>query len=98
MDIPIQLNGPQQDRLRAVLIHGDPDFFIIDDVVNGSPLYMLVARGKARDWAISSLYSRPSESAEATPSAPEPAAPEQPPVRIVPVSEGPRSAGPTRKA
>lgn len=92
MEIPVPLNAAQASRLNSLLVHGDPDFLIVDTTVNGSPLFVFVARGDSRKWAMDRLYG------DSAP--PEPPPVDQfandPPVRRVPVSDGPSAALPGR--
>jgi hypothetical protein len=85
--IPVSLNGAQSDALNALILRGDPDLFTHEDKLNGSPVFVLVARGNALDVVKKLLYS------DASP-APEPDVPEQPVVKVIPVRDGISDARP----
>ncbi len=71
LQLPIPLSGPQQDRLSALLMRGDPQFVILDHKVNGQEVYVLIAVGEARTWAMETLYgAEPSEEPVMEPPAP----------------------------
>jgi hypothetical protein len=91
MNIPLNLNGEQQARVHGLLQHGQPDLVVIEDTMNGAPLFMVLARGAALDYVKGALTGTP---ADEVPEAPEP---EQPPVRIVPVTSGVHQALPGQK-
>jgi hypothetical protein len=88
MQIPIPLNGEQQARLGALFQHGDPDLVVIEDNMNGAPLFVLFARGAALDYVKGRLTGH---------AEPEAVEPEQPKVKVVPVSTGVHQALPGQK-
>jgi len=91
MQIPIDLNAAQYGRLRALLTHGEPNLFVVDQKVGGQAVYLLMATGEARDWVLSTLTPE----AEAT-TVPDPGPPD-PPAKVVAVTTGPHTVKPGMK-
>jgi hypothetical protein len=81
MQLPVQLNAHQEAALKALVLRGEPDLVLIDQAVNGSELLVIVARGRAREFARRQLLT-----GEAAESPEEP--PEAPPVKVVKIRDG----------
>jgi hypothetical protein len=81
VNIPLKLTNGQEAALKALILRGEPDLVLIDQAVNGSDLLVIVARGRAREFARRQLLT-----GEAAESPEEP--PEAPPVKVVKIRDG----------
>lgn len=86
MNIPMPLNAEQAAKVEALITKGDPDLVVIDNPVGGSPLYVLLARGEARDWILATISGITPETVD------EGYVPDGPAAKVVAVSEGARAS------
>lgn len=92
MNLPVNLSAAQADRLNALLVKGAPELVVIDDVVNGSPLYVVLARGEARKYVQAAIENTSVDAIEAADL--QDAAIIEPPVKVVAVRDGVNAAQP----